>query len=88
MLSNLEPDTTYFYQVGDPDFGLSDVYSFITAPPPGPAYPLVLGVVADVGQTINSSVTIQHLADSNPKYVTLIGDLTYAAAFMSSNMQK
>ena len=75
-LVGLMPDTVYYYQCGDPDLGLSQTYNFTTAPAPGPAYPLVLGVVADVGQTINSSITIQHLADSQPKYVTLIGDLT------------
>ena len=76
ILDKLEPDTEYYYQCGDPTYGLSSVYSFMTAPVPGPDYPLVLGVVADVGQTANSSATIQHLADNEPKYVTLIGDLT------------
>lgn len=61
---------------GDPKYGLSKEYSFSTAPETGTGYPLVLGVVADVGQTINSSQTIAHLAAHDPKYVTLIGDLT------------
>ena len=75
-LPNLMSGTTYYYTCGSAASGMSAEYSFTTAPAPGPAYPLVLGVVADVGQTVNSSITLQHLADSKPRYVTLIGDLT------------
>ncbi|KAK9802602.1 hypothetical protein WJX73_000292 [Symbiochloris irregularis] len=78
ILTDLEPDTVYYYRVGDPKFGLSQVYSFRTAPTPGTGYPLRIGVVADVGQTINSSQTISHLAGNDPNYVILVGDLTYA----------
>ena len=42
-----------------------------------------LGVVADVGQTLNSSTTYQHLVASNPDAVLFIGDLAYADDYVS-----
>ncbi|DBA96972.1 TPA: hypothetical protein ACH3X1_001296 [Trebouxia sp. C0004] len=77
VLSNLAPSTTYFYKVGDTTYGLSSEYNF-TAPPKvgNTTYPFVLGVVADPGLTINTTVTIQHLVDAKPQVWTLIGDFT------------
>ncbi|DBA81199.1 TPA: hypothetical protein ACH3X2_007015 [Trebouxia sp. C0005] len=79
VLSNLVPSTTYFYKVGDTTYGLSSEYNFTSPPKVGnTTYPFVLGVVADPGLTINTTVTIQHLVDANPQVWTLIGDFTYA----------
>ncbi len=77
VLSNLAPSTTYFYKVGDTTYGLSSEYNFTSPPKVGnTTYPFVLGVVADPGLTINTTVTIQHLVDANPQVWTLIGDFT------------
>ncbi len=39
--------------------------------------------MADVGQTLNSSTTYQHLVASNPDAVLFIGDLAYADDYVS-----
>ncbi|KAL0044152.1 hypothetical protein WJX82_001035 [Trebouxia sp. C0006] len=65
--------------VGDSTYGLSSEYNFTSPPKVGnTTYPFVLGVVADPGLTINTTVTIQHLVDANPQVWTLLGDFTYA----------
>lgn len=38
----------------------------------------VQAVAADVGNTLNSSVTFDHMLASNADLVMLVGDLTYA----------
>jgi hypothetical protein len=46
---------------------MSRELSFTTPQPAGPAaFPQRIGVVADLGQTHNSSVTLQHLIASDP----------------------
>ena len=76
-LSNLLPSTTYYYKVGDPKYGQSKELTFKTVPKVGSgSYPFVLGVVADPGLTVNTTVTIQHLVDANPQVWTLIGDFS------------
>jgi predicted phosphodiesterase len=77
VLSGLTPNTQYFYVVGDPTLGNSTEFSFFTQPK-GPTYPYTVGVFADVGQTINSSDTINHMIASDPDIVVLLGDFTYA----------
>lgn len=46
-------------------------YNF-TTPPAGPSYPLRFGLVADVGQTDNSSDTFNHLAASEPQVLRFV----------------
>ncbi|KAL4425608.1 hypothetical protein ABPG75_009624 [Micractinium tetrahymenae] len=62
-LSNLKPGVTYFYTVGNDADGWSPEKSF-TLPKPG--FPLRFGFIGDLGETANSSDTLQHLAYSNP----------------------
>ena len=77
VLSNLLPSTQYYYRVGDATYGFSPELTFKTVPRIGSgSYPFVLGVVADPGLTINTTVTIQHLVDAKPQVWTLIGDFT------------
>ncbi|KAK9824485.1 hypothetical protein WJX72_010710 [[Myrmecia] bisecta] len=84
LLSNLAPSTTYFYRVGEAnDGGQSQEFTFTTMPPPG-TYPFALGVVADLGQTYNSSTTMQHLAASEPLAWILVGDFTYADEYTTN----
>ena len=42
VMVNLMPNTTYFYVVGDENSGLSDEFSFVTAPPNEMDRPLTL----------------------------------------------
>ena len=52
---------------GDPKLAMSEERSFATPPAPGSqTYPQRLTVVADLGQTHNSSRTLQHIVASQP----------------------
>ena len=83
VLSGLVPGTRYHYRVGSAEGGWSPIASFI-APPRAATYPMKFGVIGDLGQTYNSSTTIQHLIDSNPRFVVLTGDFCYADAYYSN----
>lgn len=79
-LSNLEPDTLYFYQVGDFERGsVSQVHKFKTLHKVGDMRPMSLAVVGDLGQTSDSQSTLNHIA-VNPKLdmIVHVGDLSYA----------
>ena len=53
---------------GDPNLTMSEERNFTTPPAPGSdVYPQRLTVVADLGQTHNSSLTLQHIVASGPK---------------------
>lgn len=76
-LQQLTPNTTYYYKVGDPQYGQSPEFNFTSLPRTGnSSYPLRLGVIADIGLTPNTTATVQHLANDKPQIWTLIGDLT------------
>lgn len=76
-MTNLVSDTVYYYRVGDSTYGFSPEFNFTSPPPVGAAsYPFKFGVVADIGLTENTTVTVQHLVDANPQVWTLIGDFT------------
>ncbi|KAK9820918.1 hypothetical protein WJX74_007259 [Apatococcus lobatus] len=80
----LLPSTTYYYQVGDPAPGgeMSPVFSFNTTPPVGPAsLPYRLGLVGDLGQTLDSAKTLQHLVEVQPQSILNVGDLSYADGY-------
>ncbi|BDA42117.1 Purple acid phosphatase 15 [Coccomyxa sp. Obi] len=70
-----------YYKCGDPATVLSKEFTLslpTSLRPKTPTYPLRLGIVADIGQTQNSSVTYQHLVANKPDTVLFIGDLSYA----------
>ena len=80
-LVHLEPSTQYFYQVGDFVAGVtSGVHSFTTLPKTGDlSEPLKLGVIGDLGTTVDSAKTIGHMMmNSELKMVLHVGDLSYA----------
>jgi Icc-related predicted phosphoesterase len=77
-LEGLSPQTTYFYQAGNKDGDVSDVYSFTTLPPKGDKSALWLGVVGDLGQTQDSEVTLAQIADEDYQMLIFAGDLSYA----------
>lgn len=79
-LTNLKPSTQYFYVCGDNISGIqSNIFNFTTTSHVGSFYPATFGVVGDLGQTIDSEQTLNHM--SNNKNIQLIlhaGDLSYA----------
>lgn len=79
-LTNLKPSTQYFYVCGDNISGIqSNIFNFTTTSYVGSFYPATFGVVGDLGQTIDSEITLNHI--SNNKNIQLIlhaGDLSYA----------
>lgn len=79
-LTNLKPSTQYFYVCGDNMSGIqSNIFNFTTTSYVGSFYPATFGVVGDLGQTIDSEITLNHI--SNNKNIQLIlhaGDLSYA----------
>ena len=62
---------------------MSPVLNF-TMPPAVGSYPMTLGVIADVGQTSNSSTTWTRMAQQNVQAVTLVGDWTYADDYLTN----
>lgn len=56
----------------------SSVYNFSTPPAVG-TYPLRMGVFADVGQTYNSSQTMQRLLDQGSQVLGFFGDWSWAS---------
>ncbi|EIE18216.1 Metallo-dependent phosphatase [Coccomyxa subellipsoidea C-169] len=84
-LTGLQPNASYYFKCGDPGVAMSRELRFATPQPPGPAaFPQRIGVIADLGQTHNSSATLQHLIQSQPPVVLLVGDLTYADNYFTN----
>jgi len=75
VLDNLTPGSMYFYSVGSEEYGFSDVFNFTV---PEKRYPFRMGVIADVGQTYNSSDTLERTLYDDPDIVLFVGDLAYA----------
>ncbi|KAK9841681.1 hypothetical protein WJX74_010029 [Apatococcus lobatus] len=82
QLSSLQPGTKYYYQVPG-SYGASPTLNF-TMPPAVGNYPMTLGVIADVGQTSNSSQTWARMAAQNVQVATLVGDWTYADDYLTN----
>jgi hypothetical protein len=75
ILPKLKPGKEYTYVAGMGSM-FSEPFTFKTLPLR--QYPLRIGLIADVGQTVNSTVTRDHLIASNPQVIFNIGDLSYA----------
>ncbi|KAG2441245.1 hypothetical protein HYH02_010088 [Chlamydomonas schloesseri] len=80
VLPRLDPNTFYYYQVADASGKLMGEWRFKTLPATGSktTYPLRIGLIADVGQTVNSSDTRDHLMAHKPQVVIMVGDNSYA----------
>lgn len=78
-MTNLVPDTTYYYRVGDGKT-FSRVLSFKTLPAPGTnPRPLRLAITADLGTTHATVEVLQRFTEGNkPDMVLLAGDHCYA----------
>jgi hypothetical protein len=79
-IEGLNASTVYFYQVGDFTAGVtSGVLSFTTMPAVGDKRPFSFGVLGDLGTTIDSQSTINHvLGKSHLGMILHAGDLSYA----------
>lgn len=71
VIGPLRPNTVYYYRLGDSE----KTYNFKTAPA---HFPIMFGVVGDLGQTEWTVSTLKHLGDSNYDMLLLPGDLSYA----------
>ncbi|CAH9129800.1 unnamed protein product [Cuscuta epithymum] len=85
QLTELEPDTVYYYQCGDPLMAMSEVYYFKTMPISSPdRYPNKVAIVGDLGLTYNTTSTINHLMRNNADLVILVGDVSYANLYLTN----
>lgn len=80
VLSQLKPDTTYYYRVGDFIRNtVSTVRSFTTLHAIGDMGEMAVGVIGDLGQTSDSLSTLRHLeVNQELKLILHAGDLSYA----------
>lgn len=82
LLHGLTPNARYHYQVSG-HRGTHTVWRApmaVTVPPAvgDVSKDLVIGVMADVGQTYNSSDTMMHMLEDAPDLVVHVGDISYA----------
>lgn len=64
---------------------MSDERVFETLKAPGPNnYPRRIAVVGDLGLTMNSSTTIDHLSLNDPSMILFVGDMTYANQYLTT----
>jgi len=80
-MTGLSPSTKYYYQVGGPDSGFSDVLEFTSAPDTGSDLkaPLRFGIWGDMG-TANSQIlsSVQkEVASGNFDMILHVGDFAY-----------
>jgi len=86
-LTGLMPGTKYYYIVGTGSAWAAES-SFMTPPNPTAkkgVYPFTVGLMADVGQTANTSMGLFNLAALNPNVVLNVGDFTYADTYGPGN---
>ena len=86
ILSNLLPDTNYYYQcINEYSYKfnnfteMSNILSFTTNQHIGSIIPQIFTIVGDLGQTIDSKYTIDHMSKQVFSNMILhVGDLSYA----------
>ncbi|KDD75912.1 hypothetical protein H632_c440p0 [Helicosporidium sp. ATCC 50920] len=79
LIEDVGSTSTIYYRVGNPAKDTwSAEYSFSLPWLAPQAYPLTVGLVADGGQTHNSSTTYEHLRRVQPDLVVFGGDMTYS----------
>lgn len=76
LLTNLQPNTRYYYRVGSPQGGFSRAYTFHT-PRRGP-HDFVFTAFADHGTTPFSVRNTRNVLAHNPTFHFIAGDLSYA----------
>lgn len=73
LIKDLQPGATYFYKVAGEK--TSEVFEFKV---PAQKFPLRLGVTADPGLTLNTTIVLDRLIEEKPDLVAIIGDFCYA----------
>lgn len=92
-LTGLDAGATYYYKVGSDAGGWSPIRAFRAPPSPAtktspPRYPMRLVVVGDLGATINSTSTLDHIAASRGDAAILMGDYVYADNYTPLNKKR
>eukprot|EP00890_Picochlorum_soloecismus_P001616 jgi/Picsp_1/2455/NSC_05916-R1_protein len=77
----MTPGQAYRYRVGSDSCGFSGWFEFTV---PSSKYPYSVAVVADLGQTRNSSLAVDRMVAFGPDVVILGGDLSYADAYYAN----
>lgn len=76
-LDGLTPGATYYYTVGDATSGVSPVMTFNAHPGKALVPGFTMAIIGDLGQTVNSESTIQHVQANNQiSFVMHTGDLS------------
>ena len=82
VLTNLEPETQYYYQCINHLYlsnDKTDIYRFKTLTHPGNSKQITFGVLGDIGQTFHSVLTVKHMMNEQDINMILhAGDLSYA----------
>ncbi|WOH16209.1 hypothetical protein DCAR_0935758 [Daucus carota subsp. sativus] len=88
-IDDLEPGTKYYYKCGDSFLNaMSQEHVFKTFSVPGPDnYPRRIAVIGDLGLTLNSTTTINHVIQNDPSMILFVGDLTYANQYLTTGGQ-
>ncbi|KAJ0724324.1 putative phosphoric monoester hydrolase [Helianthus annuus] len=84
LVSDLEYDTKYFYEIGEGDSARS--FWFQTPPKVDPDASYKFGIIGDLGQTYNSLSTLEHYIQSGAQTVLHVGDLSYADRYTYHDM--
>ena len=72
MLRTLKPSTKYFYTVGDGSAWSQELrFRTLAAAGSSKRYPLRIGLVGDLGQTANSSLTRDFMKANHPQVLYL-----------------
>jgi len=98
VLTNLNPDTRYYYQYGD-SYGMSSEYSFVSTPPLGEKNEYTVILLGDMGASDTDGsyfavapkysdiaapqVTAAVANETNANLVILVGDIAYADGYLS-----
>lgn len=85
-IDDLEPGTKYYYKCGDSFLkAMSEEHVFETLSEPGPNnYPGRIAVIGDLGLTLNSTTTINHVIQNDPSMILFVGDLSYANQYLTT----
>ena len=77
--AGLPSGSRVYYRVGWPEYDQwSDVFDFTTFKSGGGNFPVKIGVMADLGLSVNSTRTAEEMYKAKPHIVLNIGDLPYA----------
>lgn len=76
LLTGLRPDTTYFYRVGDPAGGWSEIQSFRTGETRSRRFTFT--AFGDHGVSADAIQNVKNVLAERPRFHLLLGDVSYA----------